>query len=91
MGWSEFPKSTFHHQEPIESEPELEELYNCQHCGTPTKGKVIGMIGKKVIKEMCQACKDYIGSPAAQQEGATMNNRFEMERKHKAKTALKGE
>ena len=61
-----------------------EELYNCQHCGTPTKGKVIGMVGKKVVKEMCQGCKDYIGSPAAQQEGATMNNRIEMEQKYKS-------
>jgi len=60
---------------------ECEELYNCPHCGTPTKGKVIGAIGTKLIKEMCQGCKDYIGSPAAQQEGATMNNRFEMERR----------
>ena len=57
------------------------ELYNCQHCGTPTKGKVIGKVGTKDIKEMCQGCKDYIGSMAAQQEGATMNNRIEMERK----------
>ncbi|MEE9302883.1 MAG: hypothetical protein V3U84_03765 [Thiotrichaceae bacterium] len=62
-----------------------EELYACPHCGTPTKGRVIGMIGKKVVKKMCQGCEDYIGSPAAQQEGATMSNRFEMERKHKAK------
>lgn len=61
-----------------------EALYPCPHCGTPTKGKVIGMIGKKVVKEMCKGCEDYIGSPASQQEGATMNNRIEMERKHKA-------
>ena len=67
-----------------------EKLYPCPHCGTPTKGKVIGMIGKKVIKEMCQGCEDYIGSPTAQQEGATMNNRFEMERKYKTKQALEG-
>ena len=61
-----------------------EELYLCPHCGTPTKGKVIGMVGKKVVKEMCKGCEDYIGSPAAQQEGASMENRFEMERKYEA-------
>lgn len=59
-------------------------MYVCPHCGIPTNGKVIGMIGKKVIREMCQGCKDYIGSPAAQQEGATMKNRIKMEQ------ALKG-
>lgn len=61
------------------------ELYNCQHCGTPTRGKVIGMVGKKSVREMCPGCRDYIGSPAAQQEGATMNNRIEMERLYKQK------
>ena len=54
-------------------------LHICPHCGMPTKGKVIGMIGKKVVRKMCQACKDYIGSPAAQQEGAAMKNRRAME------------
>lgn len=53
-------------------------MYVCPHCGTPTEGKVIGMMGKKVTREMCQECRDYIGSPAAQQEGATMKNRREM-------------
>ena len=66
------------------------ELYPCPHCGTPTKGRVIGMVGKKVTKEMCKDCEKYIGSPAAQQEGATMNNRFEMERKYKAGAKRKG-
>ena len=55
-------------------------LYPCPHCGVPTTGSVIGMIGKKVVKSMCQACEDYIGSPAAQQEGATMDNRIRMEK-----------
>lgn len=59
----------------------MSKLYNCSHCGTPTKGKVIGMIGKKVIREMCRGCEEYIGSPAAQQQGATMGNRIEMERR----------
>ena len=60
-------------------------MYLCPHCGTPTTGTVIGMVGKKEIKEMCQACEDYIGSPAAQQEGATMDNRIEMEQLLKRK------
>ncbi len=55
-------------------------MYACPHCGTPTNGKVIGMVGKKEIKEMCQGCEDYIGSDAARQEGATMQNRFKMKR-----------
>ncbi|HDY88654.1 MAG TPA: hypothetical protein ENH82_11170 [bacterium] len=59
----------------------MNELYNCHHCGTPTKGKVIGFVGKREIREMCQGCEEYIGSPAAQQEGATMGNRIKMERK----------
>ena len=62
-----------------------EELYPCHHCGTPTKGKVIGMVGKKEVREMCKGCEDYIGSPAAQQEGATMKNRFEMEQRLRSK------
>lgn len=60
-----------------------ERLYPCPHCGTPTKGRIIGLNGPKPIKTMCKGCEDYIGSPAAQQEGATMNNRLEMERKLK--------
>ncbi len=60
-------------------------MYLCPHCGTPTRGRIIGMVGKKVVREMCQGCKDYIGSPAAQQEGATMNNRFEMQRLYEQK------
>lgn len=67
-----------------------DELYLCPHCGTPTKGRVIGMIEKKIFKEMCKGCEGYIGSPAAQQTGATMNNRLEMERKYIAEQALKG-
>lgn len=59
----------------------IEELYCCPHCGTPTTGRVIGLMGKKPVKTMCKECEEYIGSPAAQQEGATMNNRIEMERK----------
>lgn len=57
-----------------------EMMYPCPHCGIPTTGRVIGMIGKKVIRQMCQACEDYIGSPAAQQNGATMKNRIAMEK-----------
>lgn len=55
-------------------------MYPCPHCGIPTTGRVIGMIGKKVIRQMCKACEDYIGSLAAQQEDATMKNRIQMER-----------
>ena len=62
---------------------DMKKLYPCPHCGIPMTGKTIGLIGKKPVREMCQACEDYIGSPAAQQEGATMNNRIEMERKFK--------
>lgn len=53
--------------------------YCCPHCGTPMTGRTIGMMRKKKIRKMCQACEDYIGSPAAQQDGATMNNRRAME------------
>jgi len=63
----------------------LSDLYACPHCGVPTTGRVIGMVGNKVIREMCQACENYIGSPAAQQEGATMQNRIKMERDWKQK------
>jgi hypothetical protein len=35
------------------------------------------MMGNKYIREMCQGCKDYIGSKAAQRPGATMKNRQE--------------
>lgn len=64
---------------------EMSELYPCPHCGTPTTGKVIGLIGKKPVRTMCQECEDYIGSPAAQQEGATMDNRIEMQKAFKEK------
>ncbi len=57
--------------------------YACPYCGTPTTGRIIGMKGKKLIRTMCQGCENYIGSPAAQQEGATMQNRIEMEQKYK--------
>lgn len=57
--------------------------YCCHHCGKPTTGGEIMMPGETepTHLEMCQACWDYIGSPAANQEGATMKNRIEMERK----------
>ena len=58
---------------------EIAKLYNCPHCGTPTTGRVIGLIGKKPIRTMCDKCEKYIGSPAAQLPGATMKNRREME------------
>ena len=57
-------------------------MYACPHCGTPTNGSIIGKVGNKVIWQMCQGCEDFIGSPAAQQDGATMANRIEMERKY---------
>ena len=57
--------------------------YPCPHCGVPTTGRVIGKIGKKEIRQMCKACNAYIGSPAARQKGATMNNRIEMEQLYK--------
>lgn len=53
--------------------------YACPYCGTPTTGQIIGMKGKKLIRTMCQGCENYIGSPAAQQEEATMQNRIKME------------
>ena len=53
-------------------------MYSCPYCKTPTEG-VDGKWG--IHFEMCQGCYDYIGSEAAQQEGATMQNRIEMERK----------
>ncbi len=59
--------------------------YNCPHCGKPMAGTVIGKVGNKISYEMCQACEDYIGSPAAQQKGATMKNRIEMQRKYNAR------
>lgn len=68
----------------------MNELYACPHCGTPTKGKVIGLVGKKEVRTMCKGCEDYIGSPAAQQEGATMNNRLVMERKYKQSPLRQG-
>jgi len=39
---------------------------------------------------MCKACEKYIGSPAAQQEVATMNNRIAMERKYLEEQNKKG-
>ena len=54
--------------------------YACHHCGTPTNGRPIGSMNGKAIMQMCQGCEDYIGSPAARQEGATMKNRIKMER-----------
>ena len=61
------------------NEADIQKLYPCPYCGTPTTGQIIGMKNKKLIRTMCQGCKDYIGSPAAHQEGATMQNRIEME------------
>lgn len=56
----------------------------CNHCGTPTKGAFYCRdMDRDIRLEMCQACWDYIGSNAARQEGATMNNRIEMERKYR--------
>ncbi len=63
----------------------MSESYACPHCGTPTTGNCIGYAGKYRVMEMCAKCEAYIGSEAAQQEGATMKNRFEMERKLKCK------
>lgn len=54
----------------------------CPYCGTPTERNIIGAVGKKLAQQMCEGCEKYIGSPAAQQEGATMQNRIEMERKY---------
>lgn len=60
-------------------------LHNCPHCGKPTEGAFyIKDLGKTIRLDMCQECWDYIGSPAAQQEGATMRNRVEMELKFEA-------
>lgn len=61
----------------------MKEMYTCPYCGVPTTGRIIGMIGKMNIYTMCKSCDAYIGSPAAQQEGATMQNRIEMEKKLK--------
>ena len=55
-------------------------LHICHHCGTPTIGAFYTKdLGKTIRIKMCQDCWDYIGSPASQQEGATMKNRIEME------------
>ncbi len=56
----------------------------CHHCGKPTEGALVLMPGETTPTrmEMCHACWDYIGSPAANQDGATMKNRIEMERKY---------
>lgn len=63
-------------------------MYACPYCGTPTEGQVIGMQGKKLLRTMCAGCEAYIGSPAAQQEGAMMQNRIHMERQYTAKLNL---
>lgn len=63
----------------------MKEMYACPYCGVPTTGRIIGKKGKKMLYTMCKSCEDYIGSPAAQQEGATMQNRIEMEKKFKKK------
>lgn len=61
-------------------------LHICNHCGKPTEGAFYTEdMGKIIRLEMCQACWDYIGSPAAQQDGATMKNRIKMERKYEKK------
>jgi len=61
----------------------MAKLHICHHCGTPTIGAFyVRGCGKDIRLKMCQACWDYIGSPTAQQEGATMKNRIEMERKY---------
>lgn len=54
-------------------------MHICHHCGTPTEGALMKE-GHRI--KMCQGCWDYIGSPAANQEGATMKNRIQMERKY---------
>lgn len=60
-------------------------MHICHHCGKPTIGAFYIKDSGKVIRlKMCQECWDYIGSSAAQQEGATMKNRIQMEQ------ALKG-
>jgi len=63
-------------------------LHNCPHCGKPTIGAFYikdthyFYDEEKIVRlEMCRECWDYIGSPAAQQEGATMKNRIEMEKR----------
>lgn len=63
----------------------MSELYCCPHCGKPTTGRVIGMVGIKVVKTMCKACEVYIGSLAAGLPGATMKNRIEMQAKYQRK------
>lgn len=62
-------------------------FHACHHCGTPTTGALVLMPGETepTRMEMCQKCWDYIGSPAAGQEGATMKNRIKMERKYEEK------
>jgi len=51
-------------------------MHICNHYGTPTIGAFYCKdLGKTIRLQMCQECRDYIGSPAAQQEGATMMNR----------------
>ena len=63
----------------------MSDSHLCHHCGTPTMGVLVLTPGEAVMTrlEMCQKCWDYIGSEAAAQEGATMKNRIEMERKLK--------
>lgn len=55
-------------------------MYSCPYCRTPTDGAL--MKDNVHRYKMCQGCLDYIGSPAAQQEGATMQNRIKMERQY---------
>lgn len=57
--------------------------HSCHHCGKPTEGGKVLMPGetKPTRLGMCRACWDYIGSPAANKDGATMKNRIEMEEK----------
>ena len=59
-------------------------LHLCHHCGCPTEGASVLMPGETepMRLEMCQACWDYIGSPAANLPGATMKNRIAMEREY---------
>lgn len=67
-------------------------LHICNHCEKPTVGALVLMPGeiKPTRMKMCQECWDYIGSPAAQQEGATMKNRVEMERQYKKAVKTNG-
>ena len=65
-------------------------MHICHHCGKPTDGVLVMMPGETIATriKMCQECWDYIGSSAAQQEGATMKNRIEMEQALEAENEL---